>query len=219
MKDYSLNLDLLADNTDFKKDMPDNSKRPVNGKLNHKVFFSILLSFCLGFFFGIYLNAAVLNSASLEYIPTLYSGIPDLSSGFFSWFSTYLINMLIGITIVLLLGMTYFGIIAIPLLIAFKGVIASIAIMSYFGSGTAEGIVRCAIIYTPVAALSLTVLIMYSAFSMGFSLDIVKSTFNSKPIDIKSFKSLFTYVPAILVVSVAISVFGALIVQLYLLFI
>ena len=55
-------------------------------------------------------------------MPLQFSGIPVAGSGFISCFTTLLLNVLIGLVPLFLLGVTAFGVFAVPLFLFFRGI-------------------------------------------------------------------------------------------------
>lgn len=64
-------------------------------------------------------------------MPLQFSGIPVAGSGFISCFTTLLLNVLIGLVPLFLLGVTAFGVFAVPLFLFFRGITVGIGV-SYF---------------------------------------------------------------------------------------
>ena len=100
-----------------------------------------------------------------QVLPLFFSGIPDPQGGFFPCFSTLLLNMLIGLILLFLLGMTAFGVAAVPAFIFLKGVTVGLGVLSFFT-------------YTPVTALASLLLLLFATRTMVFSKRLAKAGFS-----------------------------------------
>ena len=85
-------------------------------------------------------------------MPLQFSGIPVAGSGFISCFSTLLLNVLIGLVPLFLLGVTAFGVFAVPLFLFFRGITVGIGVSYFLWRDELLGLARSALLYTPAAA-------------------------------------------------------------------
>ncbi len=141
----------------------------------------VLPSFC--FFVGL------LTGSLFTFLPDLiqeealfplpFSGIPSLSSGFFSCFSTLLINQLIFLTPSFFLGITAFGIFAFPPLAFLKGMTVGLGVSSFFFSDGPSGLWKSALIYAPAAALSVFLFLLFGIRVQSLSNQLRKAFFSS----------------------------------------
>lgn len=131
----------------------------------------ILLTFCFiaGVFFGSLLATAPGFLRDRAAFPLFFSGIPSPDPTFFSCFSTCLLNLLIFLTLSFLLGMTAFGLAAIPVLTLGKGIAVGLGVSSFLWADSFLGLARSACIYTPSAAASLLLFLLFALRSFVFS--------------------------------------------------
>ncbi len=138
------------------------------------------LSFLL--FLGI-LSGALLSSwcvlENVQTVPLLFSGIPAPDSGFLACFTTFLLNLLIFLTVAFLLGLTAFGILAVPALLLLRGVTVGLGAFSFFSGDFLPGLGRSAIIYAPGTAASLLLVLLFSLRALVFSNRLRKVGFSS----------------------------------------
>ena len=143
-------------------------------------------------------------------LPLRFSGIPAPESGFLSCFSTLLLNALIGLIPLFLLGVTAFGVFAVPLFLLFRGACAGIGV-SYFLLGDEPwGLLRSALIYTPASAAVGALLLLFAVRSLVFSAHLAKVSFFSREgssLDLKLyFHDFLTFVSLLVAVSLVGSV-------------
>ncbi|MGI6255605.1 MAG: hypothetical protein ACOYJZ_08220 [Acutalibacter sp.] len=142
-------------------------------------------------------------------LPLRFSGIPSPESGFFSCFSTLLLNALIGLIPLFLLGVTAFGVFAVPLFLFFRGACVGIGV-SYFLLGDEPwGLLRSALIYTPASAAVGVLLLLFGVRSLIFSAHLAKVSFFSREgsLDLRLyFHDFLMFVSLIVAVSLAGSV-------------
>lgn len=141
--------------------------------------FWLLLSLAaLGVLLGSVL-AVNLNTATTEaFHPLLFSAIPQ-SSSFFICFSAFLLNLLIFLIVSLLLGLTVFGAVAIPVLSVLKGVALGIDLSYFLITDGPLGLLKSALIYIPATAISLIIFVLFEVQSLGFSENLRKAGFSS----------------------------------------
>lgn len=104
-----------------------------------------------------------------EVLPLFFSGIPGEGAGFLSCFTTFLLNLLIFLTLSFLLGVTAFGVFAIPLLMLFRGIMVGLGAFSFLWTDGLSGLGRSALSYTPAAAASLLLFLLFSLRALVFS--------------------------------------------------
>lgn len=141
------------------------------------------------FLLFLFLSVGVLAGAVLAVMPGLlsdrsvfplfFSGIPSPKSGFISCFSTFLLNLLVFLTIVFLLGMTVFGIYGIPLLVLGKGITVSLGVFSFLWVDGLAGWEKSALLYAPAAAASLILFLLFGVRAFVFSDCLRKISFSS----------------------------------------
>ncbi len=110
--------------------------------------------------------------------PLLFSGIPQLSFGFFLCFSTLLLNSLLSLLFLFFSGLTVFAFFTVPAFFLVKGFSVALGLFFFF-SDTAR-LIEGLIFYAPAAALSLLFLFWFSAYSLSFSERLRKSFFSSQ---------------------------------------
>ena len=109
-----------------------------------------------------------------------FSGIPVSDAGIFSCFSTLLLNVLIGLIPLFLLGVTAFGVFAVPLFLFFRGMTVGIGVSFFLWKDELTGWVQSALIYTPAAAAAGVVLLLFAVRSLVFSEHLAKVSFSSQ---------------------------------------
>ena len=113
-------------------------------------------------------------------LPLQFSGMPINGSGFVSCFSTLLLNALTGLIPLFLLGITAFGVFAVPLFLFFRGVTVGIGVSYFLWRDELWGMLRSALIYTPAAAAIGGLLLMFAVRSLVFSECLAKVSFSSR---------------------------------------
>ena len=112
--------------------------------------------------------------------PLFFSGIPVPESGFLACFSTVLLNTLIGLIILFLLGVTAFGALGVPFFLLSKGGALGIGVLYFMASGSFDQVLYCALGYTPAAAVSTLLLLLFAVRSLAFSNSLAKAGFSSR---------------------------------------
>lgn len=143
-----------------------------------------------------------------QVVPLLFSGVPVPESGFFTCFSTILLNSFLFLTAAFLLGLTAFGSYMVPVLLLFKGVFMGVAVSSALWVDGLSGLGKYAILYTPSATAALFLLLLFGKQSMDFSKQLRKNGLSSDRGGI-SFRCYGAEYIGALCVSVLISFFGA----------
>lgn len=139
------------------------------------LFLAIIAGTVLGSFFAVFSD--VFSEGT--YVPLLFSGIPNPELGMVSCFSSLLFNSLICLIIVFLLGLTAFGMAAIPVFILLKGMTIGIGVISFLFADGYQGWANCALIYTPVSAIASFFILLFAARAMLLSDQLVKIGFKS----------------------------------------
>ena len=111
-------------------------------------------------------------------LPLYFSGIPSPGAGLFPCFSTLLLNMLIGLIILFLLGMSAFGVAAVPAFIFLKGVTVGLGALSFFMGDGPSGLGPLACTYTPVTAAASLLLLLFATRTAVFSRRLAKASFS-----------------------------------------
>ncbi len=104
-----------------------------------------------------------------EVLPLFFSGIPRPEAGFFPCFSTLLFNMLACLILLFLLGMTAFGVAAVPAFIFLKGVTVGLGALSFLTADGLSGLLRAACVYTPASAGASLLLLLFATRTLIFS--------------------------------------------------
>lgn len=147
---------------------------------NRKAFFLLLSVLLTGVAVGAAWGVFVPLFQDRWVLPLQFSGIPVSGSGFFSCFSTLLLNVLIGLIPLFLLGVTAFGVFAVPLFLFFRGVTVGMGVSFFLWEDELSGLVRCALIYTPAAAAAGALLLLFAVRSLVFSEHLAKVSFSSQ---------------------------------------
>ena len=98
---------------------------------------------------------------------------------FLSCFSTLLLNALIGLLPLFLLGLTAFGIFAVPAFLFFRGVTVGLGVSFFLWRDELWGLLHSALIYTPAAAASGVLLLLFAVRSLVFSRYLAKAGFSA----------------------------------------
>lgn len=147
-------------------------------------------------------------------LPLYFSGIPTPQAGFLPCFSTLLLNMLIGLLVLFLLGMTAFGIAAVPAFIFLKGATIGLGALSFFTGDEPYGLGRLACTYTPVTAVASLLLLLFATRTMVFSRRLAKAGFSAQEESL-NFRRYLTDLFVFLSFAVAASLGGGLLAVLY----
>lgn len=140
--------------------------------------------------------------------PMLFSGIPVPVSGFWACFSTVLLNLLIGLIILFILGVTAFGVFGVPILLFCKGVSLAVGVLSFLAQGDMSEFGYCALGYTPAAAAACFLLLLFAVRSLVFSRSLVRASFSSSQESV-DFQFYFRDFLSFLCFAVIISLAGA----------
>lgn len=144
-----------------------------------------------------------------QLFPLFFSGIPIPESGFFPCFSTLLLNMLIGLIVLFLLGMTAFGVAAVPAFIFLKGVTVGLGTFSFFMVDGLSGLGRAACTYTPVTAAASLLLLLFATRTMIFSRRLARVSFTPQEETLNFHRYLADFL-VFLSLAVAVALLGAL---------
>ena len=155
-------------NEQFSKNAsPENDKAFWERFLNRKAFFLLLSVLLTGVAVGAACGVFVPLFQDRWVLPLQFSGIPVSGSGFFSCFSTLLLNVLIGLIPYSCWG-TAFGVFAVPLFLFFRGVTVGISVSFFLWEDELSGLLRSALIYTPAAAAAGGLLLLFAVRSLVF---------------------------------------------------
>ncbi len=136
------------------------------------------------FFVGILLGSSAVESLDFfqqqTAMPLLFSGIPSPQKGFFPCFSTILLNAVIGLILLFLLGVTAFGALGIPCFLLCKGVSLGISVQLLLVDGNRTALGYVALCYTPGAACTSLLLLLFATRALIFSNSLVKAGFSSQ---------------------------------------
>lgn len=149
-----------------------------------------------------------------QYLPLFFSGIPVPETGFAPCFSTLLLNMLIGLLALFLLGMSAFGVVAVPVFVFLKGVTIGLGGLSFFVLDGLSGLGRAACTYTPVTAAASLLLLLFATRSLVFSRCLARTGFSRQEGGLEFLpylRDLFLF----LSFAVAVALAGSLLVILY----
>lgn len=172
--------------------------------------FFIFLGICLSV--GTMLSAVsvkVFNLLSTNAVsPLLFSGIPSAEDGFVLSFTTLLLNLLIGLIVLFLLGITAFGAIGIPVFLLFKGASIGIGVLSFLSKKTWTELLLPTVSYIPAAAATSLLLILFAVRALAFSNALTKVSFYSHQEQL-NFYLYFTDLLCFLCFSVCVALIGA----------
>lgn len=186
-----------------------------NNELPYFLFFVLSLCLILGLIAGSFVASTFEMQKDVTFIPMLFSGIPTVEASFFSYFSTFLLNALVSLLFLFLLGMTAFGVLAIPVFLFFKGLSIGVAMISFLYN---DSFFISLFLYLLPTALILGISMLFAVRSFYYTKSFCKVFFSSGQIKAPDFtvylKSFFLF----LFFSVLISFLGASINSLYFLF-
>ena len=185
---------------------------------NRKAFLLLFSTLLLGVTAGAACGVFIPLFQNRWVLPLQFSGIPVADSGVFSCFSTLLLNALIGLIPLFLLGVTAFGVFAVPLFLVFRGMTVGIGISYFLWRDELFGLFQSALIYTPAAAATGVLLLLFAVRSFQFSSHMAKASFSSQQggLDLKLyFYDLLLFCSF----SVGISLLGSLLASVYFLFV
>lgn len=150
-------------------------------------------------------------------LPLQFSGIPVSDAGMISCFSTLLLNVLTGLIPLFLLGVTAFGVFAVPLFLFFRGMTVGIGVSYFLWRDELSGLLWSALIYTPAAAATGVLLLLFAVRSMAFSNRLAKVSFSSREgsLDVKLY---FHDLLLFLCFAVGVAFFGGLPTLVYFVF-
>lgn len=146
--------------------------------------------------------------AESSFLPLFFSGIPVSEAGFISCFSTFLLNLIIFLTLSFFLGVTAFGFLAFPLLTFFRGITVGLGVSSFLWMDGPSGLGRCMLIYAPGTAASLLLFVLFGAQALAFSDRFRRAGFSSSEESLDFRQYLKDYL-RFLCLSVVVSLLGA----------
>lgn len=177
-----------------------------NGLLFLSFYFLVLLGTGLGACFAE--RYQVFQDTS-TFSPLLFSGIADASNPFFTSFSTYLVTMLVSLIMLFLLGVTAFGVFAIPALFFFKGMSIGLGCAYYLHDGALVGWAQSAFTYIPVAVISVFFCMLFATNAFAYSKQMMCHAFSREPAEKLDFSTYLHAFLSFLVCGVATALFGA----------
>lgn len=123
-----------------------------------------------------------------------------------------------GLIPLFLLGITAFGVFAVPLFLVFRGITVGIGVSYFLWKDELFGLLQCALIYTPAAAATGVLLLLFAVRSFQFSGHLAKASFSSQQggLDLKLYFYDFLLFCSF---SVGISLLGSLLASVYFLFV
>jgi len=178
------------------------------------VFFPLLVFLLGGVAAGAFAGGYFDFFRNSQILPLFFSGIPIPEDGLFSCFSTLLLNMLIGLIVLFLLGMTAFGVVAVPAFIFLKGVTIGLGVLSFFMMDGLSGLGRSAFIYTPATAAASMLLLLFATRTMIFSKRLAKVGFTPQEENLNFHRYLMDFL-LFLTLAVVIALAGGLLAVLY----
>lgn len=176
---------------------------------NRKIFLLLSGVFVAGVFAGSMAASVLELFQGQTTLPLLFSGIPSRETGFISCCSTVLLNVLIGLIVLFLLGVTAFGAVGVPVFLFIKGAAVGIGTLSFFADGGWSGLGCCALCYTPPAAATALLLLLFATRALSFSNGLAKAGFSSQQESL-DFQFYFKDFLSFLCFAVAVSVVGGL---------
>lgn len=136
-------------------------------------------------------------------LPLFFSEIPSPDKGFPIYFSTFLLNMLIFLTLAFLSGLTVFGIVAVSMLALLKGITVGLGVSYFLLTYGIVGLGKSALLYAPVAAASLILFLLFEVRALVFSESLRKTGFSSDKENLSFYKYFKSYLcflcPAVII--------------------
>lgn len=176
----------------------------------------VFLPLCVFFCGGVLAGSVAVSALELfrgEAVPLLFSGIPPAGAGFLTCFSTVLLNVLIGLIVLFLLGVTAFGAIGVPVFLFCKGAFVGIGVLSFLSDGGWSRFGGCALGYTPAASASALLLLLFAVRALTFSNGLAKAGFSSRQENL-DFQFYFRDFLSFLCFAVIVSLASGLLVRL-----
>ena len=150
-----------------------NRPKDIANILSYKriILISLLI---LGVIVGSLLSVHLELFGDIWYSPKIFSGLPIPENGLLNCLASYLSNTFLSLTIVLMLGVTVFGMAAIPAYVVFKGILIAVRVISLFQSEEISAVVRHSVTYAPFLALTSFILVLFASEAMGLSFRLMK---------------------------------------------
>lgn len=174
---------------------------------NRTVFFLLSIVFVGGLFLGVITVKLFSLLDGQLVLPTFFSGVSLPNSGFLSCFSSILLNGLIALILLFLFGVTAFGAFAIPVFLFFKAASIGIGVLSFLNGQGIEALTYPALCYTPVAAASALMLLLFATRALLFSNGLARAGFSQNH-DSLNFQLYFQDFLYFLCFTVILSIFG-----------
>lgn len=181
----------MEQRTKRKQQFPD-ILQSLSGILMKKRITMLTLLLFIGVFAGA--GAAVYYDiySEVNYIPTLFSGIPRTDGGFIPIFSTYLLHTLVFLIPIYIFGMSAFGSAFIAVAVLLKGFVCGIGALSYICTGTLQAVAQGALQYTPALAVNTFLTIAFALRASSFSKSINNAVKNKNREDAVHFRGYFS---------------------------
>lgn len=162
--------------------------------------------------FGVLCGAVSVKAFNLtenqSLLPMFFAGVPSPAAGLLSNFSTILLNVLIGLIVLFLLGVTAFGAIGIPAFLIYKGISLSVGVLFFFAGEGLAGLAQAVVCYTPAASASTLLLLLFAVRAFNFSNGLAKAGFQNQQ-EILDFQLYFRDLLYFLCFSVVVSLLGS----------
>lgn len=129
----------------------------------------LLLAVVTGTILGSVVSVKMDLFENTMYTPKIFSGLPVLENGMASCLAAFLCSAFISMTLVLILGISVFGIAVIPAYMIIKGMLTAMRIIFCFQSGELASVAECAVIYTPFLAINIFMLVLFASRAMELS--------------------------------------------------
>ena len=185
---------------------------------NRGVFILLFLLLICGVFVGSAVTVGFGLFEGRSVFPLFFSGIPSPETGFLSCFTTLLLNVLICLIVLFLLGVTAFGVLAVPVFVFLKGITVGIGALSFFFSeGLLSGLGQSALYYIPATAAASLLILFFGVRSLVFSDRLAKVSFSAHEGSL-DFNDYFKDFLLFLTLAVAASLAGSLPAALYAVF-
>ena len=195
----------------------DSTSSTEQNLLNSRFVFFVIL-FILGVIVGSFFTI-IFDLFSDSFINSLFfSGIPNPELGFLSSFSTFLLNALITIIVLFLMGVTAFGIFAVPIFVFFKGITVGIGVLSFLYIESVFGLLKCGLIYTPAISAITFFILLFACRAQVFSDKLVKISFMGASVKNLKFSNYLKDFLQFLIFIVSSSFIGAVFSTIYVLF-
>lgn len=135
-------------------------------------FIFLFISLTSGVITGLLLSVNL--SEASNYSPKFLSGIPLIENGIISCLFTYLCNIFISLTVLLLMGLSMIGCAAVPIYLFAHGLLSAIRIFYFTAPGGLSDFISCIALYTPFLAVTGFILLRFGKKAMVLSVGLIK---------------------------------------------